>query len=343
MPRPLLIALLLALLTGLSACAASIEVTELESMQELDYGGGEQVVTLRGFDITYKDFGSGSRTLVFVHPWGTNMKIWEQVAPRFADDHRIVMLDLPGHGKSSKPLNTRYDVDLGAGIVIELLDHLQLGKVTLIGNSLGGGVSLAVIRDVPQRVERLVLVDALGGGTPPGLFAFFINEFFTAPMFAAVDEGLIETAANLYAWDERTPATDAFLADLLGARRSKDGYAYALAVSHYLRTAVNYDATPWLAHIAVPTLVIWGDNDWILWMDGAETFVENIPDARLVVIPDCGHMPQLEEPDAFSEVLREFLQATGPSEPTAPVNPSDPETPPEDTDDDAFEFNESPE
>lgn len=288
-------------------CGASVPVYEWPSMRSLDYGGVERFVEVEGRQIAFVDEGEvGAPVLVLVHPWAGSVAIWDGVVPALLGGYRVVRLDIPGHGKSDKPLIS-YDIDLAARAVVGLMDHLALERVTLIGNSLGGGISLAVMRDHPERVEGLVLIDALGGGTPPGGFGFMIQQFFTAPMLSGVDDGLIEFFTNWFVFEAFTPYTDAFLTGLLSSRASGEGYTWSLAVSSYLRSAVDYDATPWLSGVKVPTLVVWGDSDWVIWMSGAERLRDGIEGAHLTIIEGCGHMPEVERPEVLSGLILDFL------------------------------------
>lgn len=305
--RPGLVAGLLAA-AWLSGCAATVPVPELGSMQELDYGGAERFVELDGIRVAYEVHGpADGPTMLLVHPWAGNMRVWDAVAPSFAVDHRVVLLDLPGHGKSDKP-RVDYTIELAAKAVAGLLEHLQLRRVTLVGNSLGGGVSLAVARDHPDRLARLVLIDALGGGPVPGLFGFFIETFFSAPMFHGVDAGLVERFADWIVFAESTDWTDAFLSLLLASRASREGYDWSHAVATYLRSAVDYDATPWLGRIVMPTLIVWGERDLIIWPAVGRHLRDHIAGAELVVLDGCGHMPEVECPEALLPVLERFVR-----------------------------------
>ncbi|OIP41768.1 MAG: hypothetical protein AUK47_05835 [Deltaproteobacteria bacterium CG2_30_63_29] len=290
-----------------SGCAASVAVPALESMQELDYGGRERFVELDGERIAYVLEGSGARTLVFVHPWAGNLQIWDEVV-RQLPEYRVLRLDLPGHGKSDKT-RTRYEIDHAAQVVVGVMDHVGAGSVTLLGNSLGGAISMAVIRDHPDRLEALVLIDALGGGPVPGFFAFFIQQFFTAPLFSGADDGLVELFSDLFVFGANTTFNDRFMADLLASRDSAEGYAWSLAVSDYLRNATDYDATPWLGQITVPTLIVWGEDDWVIFPGAGDHLHESIPGSELVHFGDCGHMPEVDCPEQFVPVLRRFLAA----------------------------------
>lgn len=321
--------------TALSACAASMPLTPLATLQGRDYGPGAGAVTLPSGDrVAYLDRGprDASRPpLVLVHPWAGDALTWEAVAPAFEGDRRVVRVDLPGHGKSTlapagSPLGPRdrhFTVDRAARAVEGVLDHLGVERFDLVGNSLGGGVSLAVARDRPAAIRRLVLVDALGGGPVPGLFAAAIRTYFTTAMFLGVDDGLIEFFSNTFVFERTGRWTDRFLGRLLSNRASGDGVAWARGVADSLVRALDYDATPWLGGIEAPTLVVWGDDDWVIWERAGEHLRDHIPGARMVELGDCGHMPEVECPDALVKTLRAFLDgAPAPADAAVPPSPS---------------------
>lgn len=298
-------AALLALTLG--ACAASVPLVT-PGDEGLGDAPAARFAELDGLRVAYTDEGPrGAPTVVLVHPWAGSGAVWEAIVPALVTRHRVVRVDLPGHGRSDKP-DVRYDVALGARAVERVLDALGLPRVSLVGNSLGGAVVLTVVNDQPERVDRVVLIDALGGGPVPGFFAFFIERWFTAPMFYGVDDGLIERFADWFVFSETTRWTDAFLSRLLGMRASPQGWAYSRAVSGYLQNAVDFDATPWLRLIRAPTLVVWGDDDIVIRSSAGEHLAEHIPGARLEILEDCGHMPEVECPEALTPLLTGFLR-----------------------------------
>lgn len=304
------IAAAVALIVALSGCV-TVEVPALTSLRDLDYGPGESFVKVGDDEVCLVDRGrrDAAETLVFLHPWGGNIGWWRDVVPRFSDDFRVVIIDLPGHGKSSMARG-EYDIPRAEAAVIGVMDQLGIGSATLIGNSMGGGVALALTHDHPDRVERLVLVDALGSGDVPGVFGFFADQFFEAPLFLGVDDGLVQLGIELFAFDSMGAASEALAGEIIAARRSEEGYAWALAVSSYLRNIIGFTGQAWLEGIKAPTLIVWGDSDWILWPWSADTFHEGIEGSRLVVLEDCGHMPELEQPDALAEAIADFLAQT---------------------------------
>jgi pimeloyl-ACP methyl ester carboxylesterase len=289
----------------LIACAASVPVGPLVGRAD---GPPMRRADLDGIGVAYTVEGpDGAPPVVLVHPWAGSTRVWDAVAPALARDHRVIRIDLPGHGASDKP-DVRYDIPLAARAVERVLDALGLPRVTLIGNSLGGAVVLTVANDRPERVDRLVLIDALGGGPVPAFFAFFIDRWFTAPMFYGVDDGLIERFAEWFVFEATGPWTDAFLSQLLSMRASPEGWAYSRSVTQYLRNATGFDATPWLAFVRAPTLVVWGDDDVVIAPSAGRHLAASIPGARLEVLEGCGHMPEVECPEALLPLLTAFLR-----------------------------------
>ncbi|MCA9514369.1 MAG: alpha/beta fold hydrolase, partial [Myxococcales bacterium] len=194
---------------GLAACAASVPIVPLA---ELDEGAPElRRVGDAGRAVAFTVEGpEDAPAVVLVHPWAGSGRVWDALLPAFTGARRVVRVDLPGHGRSDKPALS-YTVERGADAVVAVMDALGVARADVVGNSLGGAVALAVVRDHPERVDRLVLIDALGGGAVPGVFASFIDTYFTPAAFHGVDDGLIELFARWFVFERRTIWNDRFL------------------------------------------------------------------------------------------------------------------------------------
>jgi len=304
LPLPLALGVLgVAVLGG---CATGLPLHP-EPLGPSRYGAAARAIEVDGAQVVYTVEGrEGGPAVLLVHPWAGSLRVWDAVAPALAAEHRVVRVDLPGHGASDKP-DVSYDIPRGARAVVAVLDALGIGRASLVGNSLGGGVALAVIGAHPERVDRLVLIDALGGGPVPGLFGHFITTFFTAAMFHGVDTGLITFFADTFVFERTGPWTDAFLSQLLSERAGDGGWGFSRAVASYLRNAVDFDATAWLEAVAAPTLVVWGDSDLVIREGAGEHLAQLIPAASWVVLEDCGHMPEVDCPGALTPLLVDFL------------------------------------
>jgi pimeloyl-ACP methyl ester carboxylesterase len=249
------------------------------------------------------ELGEGA-PLLLVHGYGVSHLEFRHVLGALAEGGRVLAPDLPGHGESEAPADYSYDYPAIADTVADLLDGLHLGRVAVLGHSMGGGVALQLAVRHAARVERLLLSDAacypvrlpLEGRLPllpvvgPLLFRHVyglrdLRRYFRKRVYrdaAALDEELLA-----YYWDRVNERRDA---------------AYA-----GLRMVAAADGLADLpARVRCPTLVLWGEHDRIFPVEHAERLAREIPGARLEILRDCGHAPQEERPDRFVSNVREF-------------------------------------
>jgi pimeloyl-ACP methyl ester carboxylesterase len=211
---------------------------------------------------------------------------WRVTAPRH-----------PGFGESERPDGFRNVGDL-AYLYLDLLDRQDAGKVTLVGPSFGGWVALEMCVRSLERIERLVLIDAVGvkfGGREEREIADIyalphdevLRRTFFDPDRAAPDySGLSDEEATVVARDRQATA-------LYGWRP-------------YMH---NPGLRQWLHRVRVPTLAIWGESDRIVTPDYGQNLCRSLPDARFELIRRAGHYPQLEQPDEVAAAIESFARA----------------------------------
>jgi pimeloyl-ACP methyl ester carboxylesterase len=279
---------------------------------DVDWREHQRWVSVAGQPVNTIDLGEGP-ALVFVHGLSGSWPNWLEQLPVFADDHRVIALDLPGFGHSPMP-HERITISGYARLLDGLLDELGTGAATLVGNSMGGFVSAELAIAFPERVERLVLVSPAGISSYrntrgmralPALHrAERIVSAYTAWMASKSDtvtrHPLLRNATLglVTRHPGRLPAALA-AEQLRGA--GKPGFVQALEAN------LDYDFRDRLPEIACPTLIVWGDEDKVLTVRDAAVYAELIPGSRKVIYEDTGHMSQLERPDAFNSLLREFI------------------------------------
>lgn len=275
-------------------------------------------VSVHGQPVNTIDLGDGP-PLVFVHGLSGSWPNWLEQLPVFANrsselgQHRVIAMDLPGFGHSPMP-RERITISGYARLLDGLLEELGIGAAAVVGNSMGGFVSAELAIAFPERVERLVLVSPAGLSTyhhPRGtraLPALHRSERIVAAYTAwlASKSDMVTKRAFLrnatLGLVTRHPASlPAALAaeQLRGA--GKPGFIQALEAN------LDYDFRDRLPEIACPTLIVWGDEDRVITVRDAAVYAELIPGSRKVVYEDTGHMAQIERPDAFNSLLREFL------------------------------------
>ena len=270
-----------------------------------------------GTPVNYVDLGSGEREpVVFVHGLGGQWQNWLENIPRVAQERRTLALDLPGFGLTPEPAG-RITIPGYGRFVDAFCDRLELGRVAMVGNSMGGYVAAEVAIQFPARVSRLMLVSAAGISSAATV---------RAPILTA---GRVVKAAFTYsAARHRTVAARPlsrhfFLA--LVARHPRllrpdlvyEAFFKGAAKPGFddaLRASLDYDFRERLPEVTVPTLIVWGENDAIIPVRDANEFERLIPDSRKVVMRDTGHVPMAERPQAFNDLLMEFLAETGAAE-----------------------------
>lgn len=257
-----------------------------------------------GWRVRYVRAGSGP-PLVLLHGFASSVYTWSEVLPALAARHDVVALDLPGFGGTeTRPTLTAQDL---ARVVPAVADGLGLGRYDLVGHSLGGAVAAVTAASHPQRVGRLVLVDAAG---------FNLSAADRPAVVRAV--GLVPPAVFELLPLQR-PATalglrQVFHDDRLVTRERLDEYlapmvrpGTAAALRSLLDSRDGLDVPAQVGRIRQPTLVVWGQDDRWIDVSHATRFLSAIPGARVEILGACGHMPQEERPEAFTRAVLGFL------------------------------------
>jgi pimeloyl-ACP methyl ester carboxylesterase len=264
--------------------------------------------TVHGARINYAEMGDGP-PVILIHGLSGCWQNWLENIPHLARRHRVVALDLPGFGESELPQD---EISIpGYGRFVDaFLGQIGVERAALIGNSMGGFIAAEVAISHPSRVEKLVLVSAAG-----------LMRVGNARLTA------LERAARLF-----HPATAAVLArrDYL-VRRPKLRRRILYGIVRYpdriepelvyevasgagkpgfldaLNAITKYDFADRLPDVSVPTLIVWGRNDMIVPVSGAYEYERLIPNTRLEIFEDTGHVPMLERPARFNQLVEEFL------------------------------------
>ncbi|MGA8363677.1 MAG: alpha/beta hydrolase [Solirubrobacteraceae bacterium] len=279
---------------------------------DIDWREHQHWVSVAGQPVNTIDLGDGP-PLVFVHGLSGSWPNWLEQLPVFADSHRVIAIDLPGFGHSPMP-HERITISGYARLLDGLCDELAIDAATLVGNSMGGFVSAELAIAFPQRVERLVLV------SPAGLSTYRNSRGTRALPALHRGERIVAAYTAWMASKSDIVAKRAFLRNAtLGLVTRHPGRLPAALAAEQLRGAgkpgflqaleanLDYDFRDRLPEIACPTLIVWGDSDRVITVRDAAVFAEMIPGSRKVIYEDTGHMAQIERPDAFNSLLRDFL------------------------------------
>ena len=261
---------------------------------------------LHGTRIHYHRWGVAGPRVLLIHAIGFDHHSWKPIIPYLEDRYQLVALDLPGHGESEKPAGVDYSLRSLSERVVGFLDELGWDDAILIGNSLGGGTSLAVAERAPERVNGLALCNSVAyrAALPIlgrlALFPLVSMVSPWAPSFA-VRVGLETVRAS---WGsvtgERCSAVGRYF-------RSREGRSAFFQTLRQLYGADLAEMEPHYRELRCPALVLHGEGDLLIRVRFAERLAREIPHAQFVRLPRCGHFPQEERPEETGRALRTFL------------------------------------
>jgi pimeloyl-ACP methyl ester carboxylesterase len=263
-------------------------------------------------EIAYDDVGTGARPLVLVHGFTGHRRDFETQLPGLAELGRTLAPDLRGHGETGRAADPdRYTLEQLVRDAAEFLDALGIARCDLLGHSLGGMVALRLALRAPERVASLVLMDSA-----PRALSFLPAETFERAWAVARAVGMEKLQALVReraGSDPLRSEADRRLEREWGPDRywtrhrerfcAVDPEAYARLGRALLE---QESLVPRLGELRCPTLVMVGEGDGA-FVGEAGILVEGIPDARRAVVPDAGHQPQLENPEAWLAAIRGHL------------------------------------
>jgi len=256
-----------------------------------------KTTNIDGNKIRYFEEGNSKITLLLLHGLGASAERWEDVIPLFAKKFRVIVPDLIGFGYSDKPA-VDYTTNYFAEFLSKFVEKVGINEMSIIGSSLGGQIAAEFIIEQNANVKKLVLVSPSGvmkHSTPA------LNTYISAALYPNTDSALNafqvmsgskkvnEKIVSGFIERMQLPnAKVAFLSTLLGLSNSKV-------------------ITEKLQLITIPTLIIWGENDPVIPIEYAQSFISGINDCRFYKMIGCGHTPYVEEPDKFYQIVSDFL------------------------------------
>ena len=280
-----------------------------KSKAELEkiYGSPKNAyVSALGVNLHYQDTGPSKNAIpiLFLHGFGASLQTWDTWAQALSEDYRVVSVDLPGFGLTGEDPSGIYTDQRSVEVLEAFLKELNIPKVVLVGNSMGGKFAWQFAARYPNQVTKLVLISPDGYASPgieygkkievpaiADLYRYFFSRMFLVmnlkPAYANPNT-LNDALVNRY--------YDLMLAP--GVRG---------AILARMQQTVLQDPVPSLSSIQVPTLLIWGEKDAFIPISNSNDYLKVMPNAKRVSLPNIGHLPQEEQPSIGLRVLKEFL------------------------------------
>lgn len=265
----------------------------------------EKEATVYGVKIHYVEAGSGP-VVILLHGLGGNSANWAFNTSVLAQKYRVIVPDQIGFGRSDKPF-INYHIATYVDFLDGLCKQLKIERASLVGNSMGGWIAAAYTLAHPEKVERLVLVDAAGFAPPANFDMRLLSK-----LNPSTREDMKQLASLVF-FNKQLFTSDAAIDQLLASRiAAGDGYTIQSLNESIVRREDMLDNR--LSAIKQPTLLIWGREDGLTTLaEYGERFKREIPGSQLIVFEQCGHAPMVEKATEFNQTLLKFLAAAAPS------------------------------
>jgi pimeloyl-ACP methyl ester carboxylesterase len=269
-----------------------------------------QFMQIAGMNIHFRDEGpkSDEYPIVLIHGTSASLHTWDGWVDQLKTQRRVIRFDLPAFGLTGPDPKNNYTIEHYAEVVIAVLDKLRVKKSVLAGNSLGGYIAWATAVLYPERVSKIILVDASGypfkSESLPLAFKLSKNPIASRLLKNVLPKSLVKKSVeNVYG----NP-------DLVTSELVDRYYDLALrkgnrnALKERFKQTVPGDLAKKISTINVPTLIIWGRKDKLIPIKLAMKFKKDIINSQLVIFDDLGHVPHEENPQATVAVVKKFLQ-----------------------------------
>lgn len=268
-------------------------------------------VAVRGMQVHVRDEGPRDDPvpIVLLHGTGASLHTWEGWTRELTRERRVIRFDLPGFGLTGPSPDGIYTVESYVDTVLALADTLGVQRFVLAGNSLGGYVAWATTVLYPERVERLILVDAAGypfqSQSVPLAFRIARTPLLNVLMRDVLPRGVVERSLRDVYGDPTKVTSD--LVDRYFDLATRAGNRAAL-VARFDQTKPDSLAER-VPEIQVPTLILWGGKDRLIPLELGERFAHDIHDSRLVVFDALGHVPHEEDPARTVAAVLPFIRS----------------------------------
>ncbi len=262
----------------------------------------------------YKEvYGSGDPILC-LHGLGASLYSWRHFIGPFSQNNKLILVDFKGCGKSPKPFYSHYSTEEKADDIYNLIIRDDLTNLTLIGNSLGGAVSMMVairlLEEQPGRLSKLVLIDSAGDKSAIPRHVKLVRSFVGTPILYLAPSKLAARMTLRQCYYDTRKATREQVKAYAAPFASRAGrHALLQTVRHCVPDQVD-ELVGKLPLITVPTLILWGREDKVMPLRVGQLLHQAIPNSTFEIIEECGHIPQEEKPDETIARISKFLASS---------------------------------
>jgi pimeloyl-ACP methyl ester carboxylesterase len=265
-----------------------------------------------GIGIKYHELGTGD-TIIFLHGFGASSYCWRHVSAALSLKYRVILIDLKGFGLSDKPLDEKYSASDQADIIINFIRKNNIQNVTLAGHSFGGAVTLLTYLKLSEEgdnpIKSLILIDSAAYKQKiPSFIAMLRIPVINKLILSILPDNFVVKWILKESFYDDKKITDEMIKTYVSLKRLP-GAQYALIKTAEQLTLPHLDEiTEKYKEIKAPVLIIWGREDEITPLSIGQRLEKDIPNSKLVIIPQCGHIPQEEKPSEKIQISSDFLK-----------------------------------
>ncbi len=271
----------------------------------------DSYIVVNGYKTRYWQLGQSGSVLLLLHGFAFSVEVWEHNIKELAKQHIVIALDLLGFGLSDKPKN-KQKVEEFPIFVYDFLRALKIDSLHIIGHSMGGLIALRFTQLFKEMVESLTLISSAGLDRKiPIHFRLFslplLGEFFVQPNKQGLQSALRKNV--FYQHTDLTNLSNKLYEYSLHPEMAKtllNVCRAAINIFGFKRKIIKTIAKE-MTKVTCPVLIIWGENDCIIYVDHAYKAHKMLKNAQLEIFPACGHLPQFEYPQKFNEIVSKFI------------------------------------
>ncbi|MDH5655424.1 MAG: alpha/beta hydrolase [Spirochaetia bacterium] len=262
----------------------------------------KQIKLPNGLETIYLEGGTGE-TIVLLHGAGQNKDNFTEMSRFLTDKYHVIIPDRIGYGESSKPMDIDYSPIAQSEYILQLLNALDIQQFHLVGSSQGGQIAMIYTHLNSERVKSLFLLNAYGVQSVPR--TELMQKIHDSKDNFAPIHSIDEFKEFLGFFYHKTPYIPGPVLDFIFMQSSenfeRDKLIFYQVVYHDIEKVITREDTP--------ALIIWGDDDKVIHIDGAKVIQKLFPNSQLVIMKDTGHLPMLEKPDETANHYFKFLES----------------------------------
>ncbi len=312
MKKILNITLIITVLLFIIGYTSDISIETLKSKYASN--NSSKFIDIDGMQVHYKIEGpeTDSIPLILIHGTSSSLFTWDACVKEWSKKHRVIRFDLPAFGLTGPNKNGNYTYEYYVEFLNKLLTNLHVNKCIVAGNSLGGGIAAMYAHTYPQKVDKVILLDADGYIFKIGKGGMGFKTIKTLGKIPGLRQSLYVISPRFMI---EKSVKDVYFDKSKITQKTYDTYVDFMlregnrkALVERLTTPVK-DRTEEIKTIIQPTLIIWGDHDDLIPTECAYKFKKDIKNSKLVMIKNSGHIPMEESPEQVIPAVEDFLNS----------------------------------